>query len=168
VTSPQPEYQIIPLSQGKVAYVSLEDFTWLSQWKWHASKRRQLWYATRSVRINGKTQTIRMHREILGLKHDDPRMGDHKNPQDTLDNRRSNLRIANAHSNGWNRPMMRNNTTGFKGVSFHKASGKYAAQIATGIGNRSKWLGLRNTPEEAAELYREAAVTLYGDFARFE
>ena len=168
MTSPQPEYQIIPLSQGKVAYVSPEDFVWLSQWKWCASKRRQLWYATRNVRIDGKKQTVRMHREILGFKRGDPRMGDHRNPKETLDNRRSNLRIADAHSNGWNRPMMRSNTTGFKGVSFHKASGKYAAQIATGVGNRSKWLGIRDTPEEAAELYREAAIALYGDFARFE
>lgn len=55
----------IKLTQGKVALVDDEDFEYLNQWKWHAMKIKNAYYAKRSVEINGKSKSILMHRIIM-------------------------------------------------------------------------------------------------------
>jgi|SRR5579859_566306 len=157
----------IPLSRGQVAMVDDEDYEWLCQWKWSAfwSPSARSFYAHRcSSRREGKTHSIYMHREILGLKHGDSRIGDHVDPEQTLDNRRSNLRIATRTENRRNSVKQRDNTSGFKGVSFHKRIGKYQAQL--NINGVRKSLGYRTTPEEAHVLYREAVKLHHGEYAR--
>lgn len=57
-----------------------------------------------------------------------------------------------------------NNVSGAKGVSWHKRAGRWQSHI--GKDGRSIYLGLLDTVEQAAEAYREAAIRLYGDFAR--
>src|SRR3990172_7104034 len=57
--------KLIPLTQGQFAIVDDEDYQWLSQWKWHARKHGNAYYAVRDVRQNEKRKLIRMHREIL-------------------------------------------------------------------------------------------------------
>lgn len=50
-----------------------------------------------------------------------------------------------------------NNTSGFRGVSFHKRTGKWQAYISV---NRKQFhIGLYDTPEEAHEAYIAAAKT---------
>lgn len=83
---------------------------------------------------------------------------------DRANNRIGNLRICSKRENGCNRPAPRNNTSGFKGVIYHKASRKYAARI--GSSGKSIHLGLFVTAEEAAYARNQAAIRLYGDFAR--
>lgn len=78
------------------------------------------------------------------------------------DNRISNLRLAVKSQNGANKPIQRNNTSGFKGVSFHKATGKFQA------GLRRKFIGYFDTAEEAHAAYCAAAEKHFGEFARFE
>lgn len=41
-----------------------------------------------------------------------------------LNNQKENLRFCNNADNGKNRPKQLNNTSGYKGVSWHKASQK--------------------------------------------
>lgn len=77
---------------------------------------------------------------------------------DGLNNRWTNLRPATKSQNGANRPANRNNKTGFKGVSMH--AGRFRAAI------KGRVLGYRDTAEEAAALYAEAAATEFGEFAR--
>ena len=80
------------------------------------------------------------------------------------DNRISNLRVTDsitlhrANSSGNAR-----NQTGFKGVGVHKATGRYQARI--GFEGKSLFLGLFDTPQEAAAAYAGAAVALFGSFA---
>lgn len=52
-----------------------------------------------------------------------------------------------------------NNTSGVKGVSFHKRSGKYMAYIT--LAGKRHYLGLFGTIEEAARARREAEVELF-------
>lgn len=100
----------IPLSQGLFALVSHEDFEYVSQFKWHASResRNTKWYAVRRERRNGRRFKIRMHRVVCGLGtgFEDERVVNHLN-DDSLDNRRENLEIlADSNANmskvsGW-------------------------------------------------------------------
>lgn len=159
--------RLIALTQGQYTIVYESDYRWLMQWKWQAdwNKATRSYYAKRSVRVNGKQGQIKMHRLILGLANGDPRESDHEN-LNTLDNRRSNLRLATSQQNSCNQRMRQNNKCGYKGVHQHKNSNKWAAQIqANGEG---KWLGEFDTPEEAYQKYCEAAKDLHGEFARLK
>jgi len=46
-----------------------------------------------------------------------------------LDNRRSNLRLCNHRDNLNNRPKNKNNTSGYKGVYWHKINENWVARI---------------------------------------
>ena len=85
---------------------------------------------------------------------------------DEGDNRIANLRLAVKSENGSNRKKQKNNSSGFKGVSFHKRIGKFAAQIS--IYGLDKHLGYFSTAEEAHAAYCAASEKHYGEFARFE
>ena len=56
------------------------------------------------------------------------------------------------------------NKTGYKGVSFHKASGKFRAQIK--VADKHISLGYHSTPEDAHKAYKDAANKHFGEFAR--
>jgi hypothetical protein len=82
-----------------------------------------------------------------------------------LDNRRENLRVATRKQNMDNKNKQSNNTSGFKGVSFHKRDQKFVAQIS--IDGKRKFLGYFATAEAAHECYKQAAIQHNGEFARY-
>lgn len=155
----------IPLTQGQFATVDDSDFDWLNQWKWYArlEKGTNSFYAIRCDYSNPPSITIAMHRLILNLPVHDPRVGDHINWA-TLDNRRSNLRIATRAQNTQNSRKPITNTSGYKGVTRHR-TGKWQAQI--GANGQSKYLGLFSTPELAHAVYCAAALEIHGQYANF-
>lgn len=82
---------------------------------------------------------------------------------DHADGDRSNNRIANlrdvSHSeNLRNQGFRADNTSGFKGVSFHKATHRWKAQIH--IGGKSCHIGLYDTQEDAHAAYARTAADL--------
>ena len=159
VTQPaDTSYRIIPLTQGKFALVDSEDFEFLSQWNWSVDGH----YASRHARRpgNAKGGRIRMHRVILGEPSGFE--VDHKN-HDTLDNRRSNLRVATSSQNRANTVRRTDNKSGFKGVS--PFQGKWRATIREN--GKHKHLGRFSTTEEAHQAYCAAATRIYGEFANF-
>ena len=79
------------------------------------------------------------------------------------DNRLVNLREATRAENTRNARTPVRNTSGFKGVSFHKRMGKWQAQIQNG---KVIFLGYYDSPEEAHQAYVMAASRFHGDFAR--
>ena len=100
----------IPLTKGQLAVIDAKNYERISSYRYHAqwSKKLNGFYAVRSIPIpggkNGKPSqtTILMHREILGLTQEDRRTVDHVDPAKTLDNRESNLRIANRSEQKYN------------------------------------------------------------------
>lgn len=78
------------------------------------------------------------------------------------DNRLCNLREATNQENQRNSLIRKDNTSGFKGVSFHKSTGKWAANIR--LNNKLKHLGLFESPELAFIKYDEAAKSNFGKF----
>jgi hypothetical protein len=88
---------------------------------------------------------------------------DHVN-RDRSDNRITNLRESSQSQNLANTTLRYNNTSGYKGVSKVRASGKWLATIK--VMGKSKYLGTYETPEEAHESYMAALRATHGDFAR--
>lgn len=76
----------------------------------------------------------------------------------------SNLRLATESENGYNRGPNRNNSSGYKGVSWAAARGKWLACIRSE--GATKHLGLFPTPELASEAYEAFALAHYGEFYR--
>jgi len=78
-------------------------------------------------------------------------------------NRWNNLRLATHAQNQWNRGKNHNNTTGFKGVTWQKQRGKFAAHIT--VDGKHHYLGLFRSPKLASLKYRLAALKHHGEFA---
>lgn len=87
---------------------------------------------------------------------------DHKD-RNKLNNRIDNLRLATPSQNQSNRAKGKNNTSGFKGVSWHKNEQMYYVQIRHK--NKQYHLGAYRTAIEGAVAYNEAAKRLHGEFA---
>lgn len=88
---------------------------------------------------------------------------DHRNNARS-DNRFRNLREADDSQNMANKARQANNTSGFKGVSLNKATGKFVANIQRR--GSQKYLGLFSTPELAHAAYTAEANSIFGEFAR--
>jgi hypothetical protein len=148
-------------AKGQEIVVDDEDYATLSANRWMISDSG---YAYRRVWEGKRQVAIMMHRVILDIARQDPQVVDHINGNN-VDNRRSNLRICTRMQNGCDRGAQRNNTTGYKGVTFRKESGKFMAQISSD--GKRKYLGLYSTPQEAHAAYCVAALELHGEFSDF-
>lgn len=80
-----------------------------------------------------------------------------------LNNAITNLRLCTKTQNMGNRKPNKNNTSGYKGVSWDKRKKKFRAQIRQS--GKCKFLGYFDTIEQAAEAYNQAAVVYFGSFA---
>jgi hypothetical protein len=78
------------------------------------------------------------------------------------DNRIENLRLCTASQNLHNTPKRRNNTSGYKGVSWEERKQQWSAKIRLNGG--SKHIGYFDTAEEAYEAYCEVANRCHGEF----
>lgn len=156
--------KIIYTRKGEEILVDDEDYESLNQHVWCISARG---YVVRNIRhpLDPSKKSIeRMHRRITGLEFGDPRVADHIN-RNTLDNRRSNLRVCLQSENMRNVKLRADNTSGCKGVCFHKPSGLWHALIH--VDGRRISLGYFGLKEDAIETYQEAAKDLHGEFANY-
>jgi hypothetical protein len=143
----------IELSNGQIALVDDCDYEYLSQWRWYIAGKG---YA---MRIERKV-TIYMHRVVAGTL-----VGmntDHIN-RNKLDNRRSNLRVCTGSQNNANMAVRKNNTSGKKGVYWHKKAHKWLAQIW--YNKNIVYLGIYDSIDDAYHAYCKKAEELYGEFA---
>lgn len=157
--------RLIELTRGKFAQVDDEDFEWLSQWKWHIFSARHTYYAVRNEinRESGKYRTLRMHRQILRLNFSDGKQIDHADGNG-LNNQRDNLRMCSRSENRGNAQKRKRGYSSFKGVSWHIRKKKWYAGIRYNC--KSIWLGSFTNEHDAALAYNNAAIKLFGEFAR--
>jgi len=80
------------------------------------------------------------------------------------DNRLSKLREATRAQNNQNTGRRKDNSSGLKGVSWHKGEGKWSARI--NVDKRCIFLGYYSTPREAGIAYEAAAKKSFGKFWR--
>ena len=150
---------LVPLTRGKVAIIDAEDAERILAFTWHATA---MGYAARKrQRRDGPgPHLVYMHRFILGV--DDGVHVDHADGN-TLNNRRSNLREATPQQNQRNRGAQRNSKSGYKGVSWHKQTRKWAVRIKAGGSYRH--VGLFEDVIEAARAYDAVAREAFGEYA---
>jgi hypothetical protein len=157
--------KLILLTKGLFTKVDDEDFDTLNKFKWQATNHnnnKTLYikhYASRKVYINKKYVVIYMHR--LLMKTPAGMLTDHID-NDSLNNQKCNLRICSKGENQRNSNRPITNTSGYKGVYFHQ--NKYMAAIS--LNNRFKYIGIFDTPLDAALAYDNKAREIYGEFAR--
>jgi hypothetical protein len=153
----------IPLSQGLSAIVDNKDYFDLCFHKWYAHNRNGLFYATRKESAN--SPHIDMAYEVMekkGIVVTNGKMIDHKN-RDTLDNRKSNLRVVTRRENTCNSRGQVGKTSKYKGVSWYPGTKKWSVQSA--MSGRQKTIGYFDNEVEAAEAYDRYAVLYGGKYA---
>ena len=150
------------LTQGKEALVDDDDYEMLMEHKWsiNFNKNNGKHYAKRNCQTKGARKIIRMHREIMNAPK--RKQVDHINGN-TLDNRKENLRLCTNQQNQWNSKRNKNNTSGYKGVSYRKKHKVYRATI--NYNDKQIYLGTYKTKEQAALAYNKKAIELYGEYA---
>jgi len=151
----------IPLTQGYEAVIDAADVPLVAGFNWCANVQSHAIYVKRAVRCGPKRSTVTLHRVLMD--EPDGMQIDHIDG-DGLNNRRLNLRKATAAQNQHNQGINIVNTSGFKGVGFHKESGKWSAKIK--INRKRLHLGYFATPEAAHAAYAEASARLHGEFGR--
>jgi hypothetical protein len=83
---------------------------------------------------------------------------------DKLNNAFCNLRKASCAQNNRNRKTSHNNTSGYKGVCWHKHEKKWYVSIR--VNGIKKHIGCFFDPEMAHAAYCKAAAEFHGEFAR--
>jgi len=151
----------ITLTQGYEAVIDAADVPLVDGVNWYAQVVPWTVYAVRNDRSGAKQRTVQMHRVIMG--EPDGLDVDHRDGNG-LRNIRNNLREATKVQNNQNRSIGRNNTSGFKGVSWHKRCCKWQSQIK--LNGKVKYLGHYDTAEQAHEAYCDASAKYHGEFGR--
>ncbi len=113
------------------------------------------------TQINGRSYLI--HR-LIWLWHYGslPTQIDHIN-RNPLDNRIENLRPASQSQQRANTDIFKNNTSGFRGVVWHKVNRKWLVSLT--IDNKTKHLGYFKDIEDAVMIYNENAAEHFGEYA---
>lgn len=151
-----PSIAYVQLTQGMFSVIEDDDAIAVGRHNWQAHRESRCGIPYAQHRIPGGHEGL--HTFLNGLS-----MNDQKNRQ-SLDNRRHNLRPADASENAINRGVRRDNVTGLKGVHWRPKAGKYVASIK--ISGKYRYLGYFNDAQSAHQAYCEAAREGHGEFAR--
>lgn len=115
--------------------------------------------------INGRE--LFLHRLILGLPQaynpNDMLIGEHING-DRLDCRRANLRICKKSENPINCKKYKNNSSGHKGIYWHKKNKKWTASIF--YNNQRLYLGSFDNYEDAVKVREDAELKYFKEYRR--
>jgi len=98
---------------------------------WYAGHRqnRESYVQGHMPPLNGKRKSISLHGFLMECP--DGMVIDHFN-HDTLDNRRSNLRVVTSGQNGQNRKLLSTNLSGYRGVSWDPKKEKWRVCVING------------------------------------
>jgi len=148
----------VPLTRGLEAVIDAEDVPLVKGKHWQAKPGRRQTHTTYAA---SGMSCLKMHRLIMPAPEGFE--VDHIDG-DGLNNRKSNLRIATREQNRRNVALRPDNTSGYKGVTFDKETGKWRAVIR--VDGKQKKLGRFATPDQAHDAYAKASRTLHGEFGR--
>ena len=154
---------------GYDVLVDTEDYDRLKGYNYFVNKpiakKHDRFYFIRNFYVDGRRTITSLHRDIMGCVMGDDRIVDHISGN-TLDNRRCNLRLCTNTENCRNSRINRSNTSGVKGVYWHKASNKWMARI--NYNGSIIYLGTFADINDAATAYAEASKKYHGEFGRIK
>jgi hypothetical protein len=147
-----------------VAIVDDDDVERVNRYRWSYCPNRN-GYAVRRAPKGSKPTMIPMARFIMNAPPD--KWVDHIDGN-TLDNRKSNLRLCTQAQNQMNMRMSRRNTSGYRGVVFDKRPHQQNRpwQATVSFKGKPVYVGCFATPEEAARAFDKKALELRGEFAQ--
>jgi len=147
----------VSLTNGGVSLVDDQDFSKVSGYKWF---RKRNDYNGEVAVTTGRPREY-LHRLVMeapkGMNID------HINGNG-LDNRRKNLRICTPAENSRNSKIYSNNTSGFKGLTWHKGSKRWIVRLTKNY--KRIHIGYFTDVLEAAKAYNAAAIKHFGGFAK--
>lgn len=149
----------LELKEGIYTIIDDDDYEKVSQHRWHVTRHSNTKRYIIQMYLNGERFTLWsfIYGNTNGLEID------HIN-RNIFDNRKCNLRTCSRVDNIRNREKLITNTSGYKGVTYHKHSKCWVAQIHKNgkqiVVGRSK-----NDPIAAAIAYDNAAREIHGKFA---
>lgn len=142
-------------SNGEWILVSPEDIDYLRQFRWYVSDKG---YAV----CRSSKKTLRMHRVVLerslGRRLEVNEYPDHKHGN-TLDNRRSELRVATRSQNTANSRRRHSSKSGYRCVT-RTRGGKWSVKVA------HIYVCSTDDVDHAAWMADQWMIALYGEFAR--
>lgn len=140
-------------------YFDLEDYNKIKRHCWFITSYRCSYVHTRDV-DTGKQ--ISLHRLVMDVDNSEDII-DHISGN-TIDNRKSNLRIVDVVLNGMNRGESVRNTSGVRGVSFRKDNNKWRVRIRED--GKEVTIGHFDILMDAAIARMNAEERVYGEYGR--
>ena len=136
-------------------------------WRLHQPSNSGPQYAVYYTKRAGIRRRHYLHRivvaRMLGRELEQGECVDHIDCN-SLNNLRTNLRTATVAQNNYNIGRRHHNKSGYKGVT-QAPSGRWVSHIRAH--GTSRYLGTYDTPQEAHEAYKVAALEAYGEFANY-
>jgi hypothetical protein len=143
-----------------------DDFDLINKYHWSLAKGKTTLYAHAYEWRNGRNHTIRMHKLVMGVASSTSGKRslpiDHRD-HNGLNNQKSNLRIASPAENARHARISKRNSSGYKGVCFHKGQQKFNARIR--VDRKLIQIGSFDRAVDAASAYNDAALQYFGEFA---
>lgn len=147
----------IVLVNGGTTIVDTADAILVAGFNWHRSTNGYVYADRNKLRLA-------LHRLIAGAG--DNEQVDHENG-DPLDNRATNLRVCNPSQNSANRGPDRRRggtTSKYKGVSWSRSKNRWVVYVH--VNGKTRYIGRSTDEFEAARMYDQAALEVWGEFAR--
>ncbi len=160
IYDPTGSYVLVEISQGQWTKCDTDDwFNTLINFKWCSFLPRK--GASPYVVAWDGLKSSKMHRKVLNLT-DSKVLVDHKD-RDTLNNRKSNLRVATANQNQYNKGLIKRNTSGLIGVNLKENRRTWSYEIK--YEGKYIYRGKFKTKEEAAVARDLTALYIQEEFA---
>lgn len=125
----------------KEFYIDKEDYELVKQFTWNTKTDSDY------LQANYQRKKFSLHRLIMKVNNPKQQI-DHIN-HNVLDNRKCNLRIVTNSQNQMNRNKPKQNTSGVRGVYWHKNKKQWQANIQ--VDNKLLYLGIFDKKEDAID-----------------
>ena len=125
---------------GKTAQVDSSDYAQVTKYRWYLDIRGY------SYKKGLNKNRLFMHQFIMGAYPDGKPEIDHIDGN-KLNNRRGNLRFCTRAENSNNRRKYKNNTSGYKGISWNKQAKKWQCRLC--FNSKAHYIGLYSDIKEA-------------------
>lgn len=155
--------RILQVQPGVFVILDNEDYDTVANLSWYLEHRRTHIIHKYYVRIKGKLHQKHIRLENFLIEHDPKLYYVVHKTENIFDFRKDNLEAVPIGRFNASRNLLRTNTSGFKGVTWRKDTGRWMAQITcNGVHyNLGSFLELK----DAALAYNKKALDVYGDKA---